>query len=1325
MTRYFILFLFLIYSNLGFAVLEQNLKKITMQDGLSDNTVNVIHRDGDGFIWIGTDNGLNKYDGTVVTSFHSQHTNLRIAKVREGENRVLWLVANRHLLAFDREIEQFYTPYTPDLDAVEVQDSFVDTKGHLWVLSKGVLTCYKVVYKANEVALESLYQTSSTEIYIRDVAWTNTDRFIALSANNKIVRFDVNSLTYSLIDSMDELSKLQLKGMKVLDNELWIYGTSHGAYVYRLDSKDLQHYYYQGDSKTPNNLSHSDVYDIAELDKNRRIVVGWNGYTVFNPTGKDDYTTEIYNNTYSFIHRNLETHMISTFYDPIGVLYIGTLGGGLYISDLRQQFYSKYMQNSHNEICAIASDEHNFIYLGTFHKGLMKSTTPISDLSPLDFKEINIPELENNVLAIKQVGSTLWIAGRSGHLVGYDVVTDTYRSFAIRSKNKTFQGEVRAISISEGILWLGTTQGLYGFNLDDKTFTHYNLSVGSIRSILPYQDYLLLATSVGVKSFNKYVGVLEDYLPDKGTLSQGETRCLFLSTDHHLYVGYDKGLAVFCMETKELTHFFTTENGLNNNYIDNILEDRDKAIWLGTNSGITKYDQYHNSFYHYYLSGSNRSAHRCGDYLMWGNNLNLTYLDINQLTQSYSKVGGKVFITNLLLDGKSIRVNELVNRQNVVSRAVFLEDELTLNADNNSIALQFSNLQYNEQQKYQFRLLPNHSEWTVAEEGESIHFDNLPKGKYTFEVRSLSEQEKDNSVTQLTLNILPKWYETIVFKLIVLLAAMGLVAWLFFKIKQRKQRKQREQELKQELWLASMESEKERKLNAERESFFTHIAHELRTPLTLIEAPVSSILEKKGEFPVEVQKNLHLIAKNTKTLSMMVDQLLVLQKMELGFTSLKVEQFDVMELTTRLFHSFEGLAQQNKIEYQIEESLPTLNMWGDRRLIESALQNLLSNAFKYTPTQGAISLSLKRELKEEVEYVVIRVKDDGVGIEAQLQEKMFSPYITGDKMPNHSSSIGLGLQIVKHIIDLHSGEIKVDSEKDKGTCIDLYLPLGKEHFKEEMLLKGKETSLPISKEVNEEQSGITPKNTMLIIEDHADMRRYIASLFIDSYAILEAENGLQGVEMAQKHRPDIILTDIMMPVMDGFEAVNQIKSKKETADLPIIMLTAKGEDEDYIQSVHLGVDDFIKKPFNPMLLQAKVNSLVALRTRLKRLYAKSLQLNVENTSSDSPNFMQEVINIIESNLKDSDFSVKNLAEELCMSQSTLYRRLKECSDLSGKDIIRKVRITKAAALIVEGSYQIQEVAELVGYNDVESFRKHFINQFGIQPSLYKENGSKA
>ena len=803
-------------------------------------------------------------------------------------------------------------------------------------------------------------------------------------------------------------------------------------------------------------------------------------------------------------------------------------------------------------------------------------------------------------------------------------------------------------------------------------------------------------------------------------------RSLLASSDGNLYIGYTDGFAVLSPQSDTIRKFYTTADGLCSNFIGCIVEDGKGQIWLGNNSGISRYSRHLNLFYNYYITGSNRSAILFDQTLFFGNNQSLTYFNPDEVN-AYP-INDRVIITRLEVNYRPVEIGAKINGQVILDEEISYADRIVLNNDNRDFSLSFNNLSYsNEQQKYNYRLLPYQSNWLISGNGEKAVYTNLPAGDYKFEVKFIYPDGHVGPLNSLEVVILPHWSDTTAFRLLLFCLFIAGLGYCVRLMRIRQKRLEREILMTHELQTVEMEREKEYQMRVERETFFTEIAHELRTPLILILAPLQELIQQCN--PLEAfNKKLQVMYKNATSLHSLVDHLLYVQKIGTGMVKLRLSEVDLRWLVKKSSESFRQVAEIRGLDFKIHLPEDENMVWVDEAKISSAIQNLLSNAFKYTPSGGSVLLSVSYVVKDGIEYYRTAVSDTGKGIPEDLQAHVFDSFIIGGARPEFSTKVGVGLYIVKHTMDLHHGLVTLQSMPEEGSTFVLYIPKGKEHFAKDVYELLEEPSVKV---IDREEAELQPflsednvqkvltKKSLLVVEDNEDVREYICSLFNSKYILYEAANGEEGVRIAKEKLPDLIIMDVMMPVKDGFTCSEEIHSLQETAHIPILILTARAEDADILQGSRCGADDYMMKPFNPEILKAKVDNLILRCERLKRIYTKALMLRHSLEEGEQEDkFLQQLVCVIEANISNENLNVKMLAEQMNMSQPTLYRRVKQRSDLSVIDMIRSIRISKAATLILENRYSIQEITEMVGYSDTRTLRKHFMEYFGVPPSKY-------
>lgn len=1368
-VRYTVLVLIAIINSLVittslYAVLPYNeLHQLNMSNGLVDNIITCIYQDQDRFMWFGSSNGLSRYDGKQIRNFSVDNARMYVSDIKETSDDKLWVIANEYLYCFDRRKEKFVLPSFQDgKKAISVSAMEITGDSLFWIVKGGQLQCLKRHYKLVkgdlqiEMTVEAGYPffLDEGESFSNLCASQDGHFLYLVTDKGNLLFFDkiagkvVRKFKYSINPSANATT-IMSEG-----EYIWVSSIVGGVTRLHIPTGKSDYYQYNEDARL-SSLSHSDAYGVVALDNDSYIAVTWNGYTLLAPEENDPskLSATPYTNTSFLQYRNVETRMISVYYDKEGILWIGTRGGGIVYFDFRQHSYMQYHSKKHNEISAQVADKDGRIWLGTYHEGIMRSDQPYAKSRPLNFSPVGNQKEVPVFCAIKDSCSNLWFGNASGNLICYDWSSDSFHIYPLNHLGKKVNSYIVALMIdSRYRFWVCTSAGLYLFDHQTGHFELFSLREALKEDAEPWvtaicedkQRNIWIGTAKGIVRLSQVnvrpLKMVHGY-EEKENIGARVVSALLTGTDGTVYVGYKNGFGIIPVGEDRITSFYTVKDGLCNDCIDCIVEDEKKRIWLGSISGISRYSRQQHVFYNYYISSSNKSVMLFKNTLFWGNNKSLTYFEPEILTSA--TIASKTLLTGLEVDNKQINIGEKIKGQVVLDSNIASIDHLELVNANRDFSLLFNNLAFSKDlQKYSYRLYPYQKDWIVSEAGK-VSFTNLSAGYYIFEVKTLFPNNTEGDVTALPITILPHWSQTVWFRLLLIFSVLFLVGYIFYSLLRRQHRFKKMIQLKHELTIANLERNAERHIREERENFFMNAAHELRTPLTLILAPIHDIMKSitPSDNWFDSFSRLH---KNCLSLQTLVDRLLYVQKIEGGMIKLHLSESDIKEIVSRVANPFLQMAMVKKREFLVQVDTVPLYLWVDVAKIESAVQNLLSNAFKYTSQNGRIELAVSEAEIDGRPYCLVTVSDNGVGIPDDLQQHVFDSFVTGKRIPQYSTSIGLGLHIVKHTMGLHHGFVTLTSRVGEGSRFVLHIPVGLSHFvpgeyemvpdpvKGDLLEECTTEERPMEEVIAEKNETMEEtvnrvknnKEFLLIIEDHDEMREYLCSLFKEDYNVIEAGNGEEGVAMADKYIPKLIISDIMMPVKDGFECSREIRENKRTFHIPVIFLTAKAEDADRLKSLQIGVDDYIMKPFNPEFLKEKVKALIEQRDLLRKLYAKTLMLDEEvlESSEDVQDvFMPKMLQIIEENLSNRNFTIKVLTDQLNMSQPTLYRKVKQKTGLSIIEVIHGVRMSKAASIIMSRRYSsLTEVAEMVGYDSMISFRKQFVAQFGVLPSKYME-----
>lgn len=1347
-----------------YAVLPYNeLHQLNMSNGLVDNIITCIYQDQDRFMWFGSSNGLSRYDGKQIRNFSVDNVRMYVSDIKETSDDKLWVIANEYLYCFDRRKEKFVLPSFQD-EKKFISASAMEITGDslFWIVKGGQLQCLKRHYKLVKgelqigMTVEAGYPffLDEGELFLNLCASQDGHFLYLVTDKGNLLFFD--KMTGKVVRKFKYSTKFGTYATTIMSEGeyIWVSSIVGGVTRLHIPTGKSDYYQYSEDARL-SSLSHSDAYGVVALDNDSYIAVTWNGYTLLAPEENDPskLSATPYTNTSFLQYRNVETRMISVYYDKEGILWIGTRGGGIVYFDFRQHFYMQYHSKKHNEITAQVAAKDGRIWLGTYHEGIMCSDQPYAKSRPLNFSPVGNQKEVPVFCAIKDSCSNLWFGNASGNLICYDWSSDSFHIYPLNQLGKKVNSYIVALMIDTcHRFWVCTSAGLYLFDRQTGNFELFLLREALKEDTEPWvtaicedkQRNIWIGTAKGIVQLSQVnarpLKMVHGY-EEKENIGARVVSALLTGTDGTVYVGYKNGFGIIPVGEDRIASFYTVKDGLCNDCIDCIVEDEKNRIWLGSISGISRYSRQQHVFYNYYISSSNKSVMLFKNTLFWGNNKSLTYFEPEILTSA--TIAGKTLLTGLEVDNKQINIGEKIKGQVVLSSNIASVDHLELINANRDFSLLFNNLAFSKDlQKYSYRLYPYQKDWIVSETGK-VSFTNLSAGYYIFEVKTLFPNNTEGNVTTLPITILSHWSQTVWFRLLLIFSVLFLVGYIFYSLLQRQRRFKKMIQLKHELTIANLERNAERHIREERESFFMNAAHELRTPLTLILAPIHDIMKSvtPSDNWFDSFSGLH---KNCLSLQTLVNRLLYVQKIEGGMIKLHLSESDIKEIVRRVANPFLQMAVVKKREFLVRVDTAPLYLWVDVAKIESAVQNLLSNAFKYTSQNGRIELTVSEAEIDRRPYCLITVSDNGVGIPDDLQQHVFDSFVTGKRIPQYSTSIGLGLHIVKHTMGLHHGFVTLASRVGEGSRFVLHIPVGLSHFvpgeyemvpepvKGDLLEECPAEEHPMEEVIEEKNETMEEavnrvknnKEFLLIIEDHDEMRKYLCSLFKEDYNVIEAGNGEEGVTMADKYIPKLIISDIMMPIKDGFECSREIRENKRTFHIPVIFLTAKAEDADRLKSLRIGVDDYIMKPFNPELLKEKVKALIEQRDLLRKLYAKTLMLDeeiLESSENVQDVFMPKMLQIIEENLSNRNFTIKVLTDKLNMSQPTLYRKVKQKTGLSIIEVIHGVRMSKAASIIMSGRYSsLTEVAEMVGYDSMISFRKQFVAQFGVLPSKYME-----
>ncbi len=1348
---------------------NKSFELYTNHNGLSNSHVNCISQDAKGFMWFGTDYGLNKFDGFSFTTYKNNPYDKKslpsdeVSALHLDKDGFLWVGTYNGLAKYDHRTGHFQNFFINE-DSIHyykpVRALTGDNSGKIWVGTSG-----------NGVMVID----AKTGVYLKDL-----NRVLA----SKIGKEHVYSL---LIDKQ---------------NNLWIGTEGNGIKVFNIDSQTVKHY------QVGNTVLRDNWILTLFEDAENNIWIGTRGggLSLFN-TRENKFTDNL--KIEKIVHE-----VYSFAYNTDSTLWIGTNNGGLITYDFRNKKFSKHAtyeaENNFKgkRIRVLFPDKDGNIWLGIHQLGigLMKNYN-----YPFQQSRIKLPEEvtinKESILGILlDSQQNLWVGTDGNGLIKYNILSGNYKRYLPeRTKNSIPSNVIRTIyEDSNGNIWIGTYKGglskynkntdnfsnflnkkddlsslgysdvidiaednkkrlwvatngggLNLMNEDGISFTRFTTNSLTQRSLICHdwltclfkdsKGFLWVGSFWGLSKFDTEQYLFKNYyndLNDQKSLSSNIVFAINEDKSGNIWVGTKRGLNRLNPETNDFT-YFDTDDGLPNEVINSIMVDGKNNLWLGTNNGLAKFNvESHEVLNYYFQDGlaSNEFIHNSAYKTNNGQLLFGSVYGFNAFSPDSIKDENyfpETLITDFKIFNQSVPIGELDDGRTILNQSIAETKNIELEYSDNSFSFDFVALDYThpEQVIYSCKMIGFEENWNYLDFNRRfITYTNLDPGTYTFVVKASNKMEKwgDNE-TKITIRIHPPAWLTkwAYFIYIIVIVGSALFLWKlnFDRIRAKNQVK-----------IERIKKAQEDKLNQSKLEFFTNISHEFRTPLTLIIGPIETLIENE-KLNDAVKRSLHMMSRNARRLLRLVNQLLDLRKVEKGKLKLEAQQTDIIKFVYEVYESFEQLAKSKRINYQLKKNNEKLEVYFDHDKLDKILFNLLSNAFKFTPQEGKIVIKISTNPNKSNDfkngYVQIQIKDNGRGMSVEHVERIFERFY---QSPASEGSIqkgtGIGLSLTKSLVNLHHGQITVESAKGEGSVFRVKLPLGSSHLLTDEIIETRinehvdANAQPVVLEGYENvsfgsNSGKIADNSaplILLVEDNEDVRNYIKNGLIDKYLIEEAENGKEGLKKAHNLMPDLIISDVMMPEMDGITFCKKIKTELVSCHIPVILLTAKSSIEHRIEGLETGADSYIPKPFNPKHLLIRVEKLIELRQRLKEKFKtesdfEPIQMAV--TSADEK-FMKKTVEIIKEKIADSDLGVESLSEKVGMDRSHLYRKLKSLVGQTPSEFIRTIRLKQAAYLLANEDIPVSEVSYLVGFNSPSYFASCFNKQYKESPTQYKE-----
>lgn len=1316
---------------------EYKFEHLGIVHGLSQSSVLSLHQDRYGFIWIGTRDGLNKYDGYHFEIFRNRIEDASslggniIHDIKEDRRGNIWLATENGLSEYDRENNRFTNYDFPKekYGSSPINVLWIDRNQTIWAGNRHGLFQFKdrfIPFNSEDFIIKGMVSAISEG--------HSGDLYVGTSLMG-LFRINVSNEKLEKIDVSDKKhNQARVESLKIdAEKRLWV-GT-YGSGLYLLDSADNLIRHFEVGRGTPSSgIIDNNIRDI-EIDNEGKAWIGtFDGLSIIDQELEAVHILHTAGDNKGLSHSSVR----SILKDRKGSMWIGTYFGGINLFDDDSQRFDHFynvadnpFSLSYDVVGSFTGDGNNKLFIGT-ERGGLNYRDRISDNHDL----LGSPESTIKSLITTSKGQ-VWVGKFKDGLSFYDQTNNRMIGYPEKTQPQfgfLNHSIINCITEDEkGNLWIGIDNngGVFYFNTASRKFENFPgqeelqafLMNYPVKSILIHDANLFLASKgKGIVGFNRLTGQITSYssftiegeevlIDDFNHVFKDKSGLLWFSSN-------GKGVIAFDPETEHAQRYHHGD-GLNNNIVLGTMQDALDNLWFVSLNGITKWNPSRpNIFKNYnYASGFpleeiNEGAfyHQNGEFYLGGSN---GYVIMDPLNLKDNGFVPPIALTHLSISNKEVTPGD---ETGILTKALVNTEAIELNYFQSILTLDFAALNFirPENNQYAYKLVGFDEGWVYSQQRRNVTYTNLPHGSYTFMVKGSNNDGVWNE-DPLKLEILilpPPWRTWWAYGLYLILILAGFYMIRYNAIKST--------QLKHSLRLEQLEKEKWKEVHDLKLKYFIDVSHEFRTPLTLILSPLEEILsvEVKDNW---VKSRLKIIYFNAKRLLLLIDQILEIREIETGHNKLQSKPLYLSEIIGEIVNSFKSLADSRKIKLVYsEKNLSQTPFLIDQDKLQKIIFNLLSNAFKFSSEGDEITL----EVEEKSGYHSFTIKDTGPGIPEEDLPNIFDRFF---KKETDNYGAGIGLSLTKSLVEILNGSIKVSSKINEGTVFTFTLPLIPYHSKDDFPIKAAPFLKPIPLEyqnvglASPSSASNIERDNILIVEDNPDLCSYLKDQLSSQFSVQVAKNGVEGLQKARKNGPALIISDIMMPEMDGLELCKAVKTTIELSHIPVILLTARSSQVNKLEGLEFGADDYISKPFSILELTVRVKNILDNRKRLHEKYKNTAYLpSVSELTFNSfdESLLRNVYQIIEENLDQPNLTVDFLGEKVHMSRVQLFRKIKALTGMPPSDFIREFRMKKACALLESGKFKVAEVAYSVGFQDVKYFGKVFKSQMGKSPTDY-------
>ncbi len=1380
---YIIFFLITLHGLYG---QQYELKSIETGPDVKTDHFICFYKDKLGFMWFGTNNGLYRYNGVSYDQFFhvpgdtNSISNNQIQTIVEDSSGTLWIGTGSGLNRFDRMTEKFTWFFHSEEDSTSIshnriKDLILLSDGTLFIATRRGLNELKTE-KDGKITFVRYFPyrndtTSTSEWSFETMYEDQNEKFWLGTWGGGIIEFIRENRSFRHyhppypVKSINDHSIVSIEGKN--DSILW--ASSYNGIIYTFNTRlrrftvnPFKHPFFKS------LIDESASINTLKKDKQGRLWVGASSRLfVYNPeTRKVEYDGSLINPS---TPNKFKDQIITIFEDDQDLIWIGYSGNGIEVYDLQNDKFSKYKHSLdtpgkfRDYITDIRTDNYGNIWLPTWGDGLLKAAPDGKIIKRFFFSDLTSSSSSNIITAIElDILGKIWATTAYG-LFRFDPVTEKVTHMMMHDPEDpnsfTDNHFFKLYRDNNGLIWVISQESIrlldpVNFKIKKSPISR-NLSLKKIVCMLKDQnDNYWFGTSAGLVKYDVRKERHIYHYNDPGnpnTLCSNDIRHLFEDSRGNIWIGTNNGVSKYDPKKDIYENFYKTPE-LSIKTINSITEDLKGRIWILTYSDLTVYDPTDSSLITYTQEdGLSSKIHRIGRD-KYGN---IQICDEKGFYQIHpdsiysNEQIPPVYITNLYLSGEQVQVNQ----PPLSGKSPLFKKQITLKYSQNNFGFSFHSLNYKNPEKnhYEYKLDGYHDSWISNGTSNEVSFMNLAPGRYTFLVKgSNNDIIWNENPARMEIRILPPawltWWAYSIYSLLIALTIFSYRRYTILRERERNQIKMEEMKL----------------------GFFINISHELRTPLTLITGPLERILQQENN-PERIDK-LKLVYRNASRLQHLINQLLDIRKIDVGKLRPIIYYSDFNKYMNTILQSFISYAEDNKMNINIHSNLSDNNLWFDPDILEKIISNLLINAFKYNSQNGDIWINVKdyppglsqqefhvlsknmhriksnQKILPKARYFSFEVADSGEGLDPQEMNKIFNRFYQNNAIKRNSSiSSGIGLSLVKDLVDRIHGFVFVQSEAKLGTRFLLLLPACKNAFpgayihnqQEEIEFYSKDYTNILSSDLHMHNKTIEKdddlpndknRTSILIVDDNPELLDFIKDILSPMYKVKTAPDGEIGMKKALNNKIDLIISDIMMPVMDGLEFCCKLKNDIRTSHIPVILLTAKKTFESEMEGLDTGADDYITKPFHPDLLLKRVRNIIKNREKIWNKISSDTDIlpqGLELTTKDE-DFLKKAVSIIEENLSNSDFSQEKFCREIGMSKASLYRKINSLTNQSINEFVRNVRLKKAAEILRCGKQiHIAELAYQVGFSEPSYFTKKFREYFSFTPKEYNNKYIKS